>query len=113
MATQYFRVTVYHPGEDLSAIFDSHGLYEKLWQFSSFLIQKGFKVLEVSNDEKFLDVNIAKSEPCPDNIILRAAATGMPENVTHEMNGIVYHAIRLEGKIYIPDRDKRVTGGAA
>ncbi len=106
--TQYFRITAYHPGEDISVIMDSNGMYEKLWQFSSFFIQKGFRVLEVSTDEKFLDINIHKAGPCPDNIILRANATGKPENVTHELNGTVYHAVKLEGKIYIPDRERTV-----
>ena len=42
--SNYFRITAYHPEQDLSAIFDSNGYFEKLWQFSAYLIQKGFKI---------------------------------------------------------------------
>ncbi len=44
--SNYFRITAYHPAENLSAIFDSNGYFEKLWQFSAYLIQKGFKIIE-------------------------------------------------------------------
>lgn len=43
--SNYFRITAYHPEQDLSAIFDSNGCFEKLWQFSAYLIQKGFKII--------------------------------------------------------------------
>ncbi len=51
----YFRITAYHPEEDLSVIMDTYGLFEKLWQFSADLIRKGIKVLEVGNDQKFIE----------------------------------------------------------
>jgi len=104
----YFRITAYHPTENLSVIVDSYGLHEKLWQFSSQMLQKGFKVIEVSNAEKFLDVNITKAAPDMDKYILRASTEGEPERITHLLNGVEYHAIKVEGKIYIPDREKKV-----
>ena len=106
MPTNYFRVTVYHPAEDISAIFDSNGFYEKIWQLSSTLLQKGFKVLEVSNDERFLDVNIIKAEPVSDKLILRAHGKGHPECVPHVLDGVTYHAVKVAEKIYIPDRER-------
>ncbi|MCL2797716.1 MAG: hypothetical protein FWD58_06655 [Firmicutes bacterium] len=108
MNTKYFRVVAYHPAENLTVIMDSNGMYEKLWQFSSFLIGKGFQVLEVSGDDKFLDGNIAKCEPVPDNLILRATLTGKPESTTYEHNGVTYHAVKVREKIYVPDRTKVV-----
>jgi hypothetical protein len=103
----YYRITAYHPTEDTSVIMDSNGKYEKLWQFSAELLQKGFKILEVSNDDKFIDVNIAKAEPTADKIILRATATGKPGNITHLLNGVEYPAIKVGEKIYIPDKEKK------
>ena len=50
----YFRITAYHPTENISAVLDSFGKFDKLWKFSSFLITKGFKIIEVSADDKFL-----------------------------------------------------------
>ena len=49
----YFRITAYHPAENVCAVFDSNGRFEKLWQFSAFLVQKGFKIVEVGSDDKF------------------------------------------------------------
>lgn len=56
----YFRITAYHPVEDFSAIIDSYGLFDKLWQFSAYLVEKGFKIIAVGNDEQFLDGNFEK-----------------------------------------------------
>ena len=87
----YFRITAYHPAENLSAIFDSNGRFEKLWQFSSFLVQKGFKIVEVGSDEKFCEGNIPKV-PEDTSLILRACAKGKPKKY-----GII---IEIHGKHY-------------
>lgn len=91
--TNYFRITAYHPTENVSVIMDSYGKFEKLWQFSAYMVQKGFKVLTVGNDETFFDGNIEKeTEVEPEKIILRAYATGKPtiENGKVEVNGKFY-----------------------
>ena len=54
---QYFRITAYYPQDNFSFIIDSNGIFEKLWQFSSYLIQKGIKVIEVSKLEDIIDIN--------------------------------------------------------
>lgn len=108
MNTPYFRVTVYHQTENLSAIFDSNGYYEKLWQFSSYLLGRGFKIVEVSTDEKFLDVNINKAEADKEHILLRACVKGEPKKITYTLDGITYPAIQVSDKIYIPDREKTI-----
>lgn len=41
----YFRITGYNKENDFSFIMDCFGMFEKLWQFSALLIEKGFKVL--------------------------------------------------------------------
>lgn len=84
----YFRITGYCPKHDFSFIIDSNGMFEKLWQFSSMLIQKGLKVLEVSNSEKFIDINFEPIEEDNQHIILRATAEGKPEYVDQTINGI-------------------------
>jgi hypothetical protein len=103
----YYRITAYNPTEDTSVIMDSNGKYEKLWQFSSELLQKGFKILEVSNDARFLDGSITKTEREINKIVLRAYSTGKPENTTHLIDGVTYYAIKVDGKIYIPDKEKK------
>ena len=54
----YYRITGYCESEDFCFIMDCYGMFEKLWQFSSYLLQKGLKVLEVGGDSKFMDGNI-------------------------------------------------------
>lgn len=58
--SNYFRITAYRPEKNVSAIYDSNGYFEKLWQFSSMLVQKGFKIIEVGNEEKFLEDDLLK-----------------------------------------------------
>ncbi|MDD4815514.1 MAG: hypothetical protein PHQ62_00015 [Clostridia bacterium] len=99
----YFRITGYCPEHDFCFIIDSNGMFEKLWQFSAYLISKRLKVLEVSNDEKFIDINITKAEPNPENLILRATANGKPEYITQKQNGTTYKAIKVADKVYVPD----------
>jgi len=97
----YFRITGYSPEHDFSFIIDSNGMFEKLWQFSSMLIQKGLKVIEVSTSEKFIDVNIEPIQEDPNHIILRATAEGKPEYVDHIINGVTYKAVKVGNKAYI------------
>lgn len=88
----YFRITAYHPKEDLSVIMDSNGMFEKLWQFSAFMVSKGFKIIEVGNEEKFDEGNMSKAERDTAHIILRACKSGQPDiNDNH---------ITVEGKSY-------------
>ena len=65
----YFRITAYYPEKDFSVILDSNGMFEKLWMFSSYLVQKGFKILEVGNEEKFLDGNFEKDAQISDKYL--------------------------------------------
>lgn len=102
--TNYFRVTAYHESEDISVIIDSNGYFGEIWELSAFMIQKGFKVLEVSDDRQFLDGNIERSEVVTDSLILRACSQGKPLYRDCELNGRTYKAVQVETKTYIPER---------
>lgn len=99
-----FRVTVYHPTEDICAILDTYDFVEKLWQLSSFLIQKGFKIIDATNSDKFLDVNIGPTPNHVKRLIVRACDKGQPEKLMKELDGKMHNAIRVNTRIYIPDR---------
>jgi hypothetical protein len=98
----YFRITGYCEQQDFSFIMDCYGCFEKLWQFSAYLISKGLKVLEVGNDTKFLDGNIERIKPNA-KLVLRATTKGKPEYITQTTNDTQYKAIKVNNKIYIPD----------
>ncbi len=104
MTKTVFRVTVYHPAEDFCAILDTYDFTEKLWQFSSYLIQKGFKIIDATNSEKFLDINISPTPNHVNRIIVRACDKGQPEKLVKEIDGVKHNAIRVNTRIYIPDR---------
>ena len=50
LMANYFRITAYHPQKDVCAVFDSNGMFDAIWQFSSLLVQKGFKITEVGTN---------------------------------------------------------------
>ena len=55
-----------------------------------------------------LDINIEPAPQDNEHIILRANADDKPENITYELNGITYKAIKVGDKIYIPDKEQTI-----
>ena len=106
--TNYFRITAYYEKEDLSMIIDSNGMFEKLWQFSSYIVQKGLKVLEISNADNFIDVNTQLAEKDTQHVLLRAAHKGKPEYLAQTINDKNYRAVRVNDMAYVPDKTKTV-----
>ncbi len=102
--TNYFRITAYYEKEDLSVIIDSNGMFEKLWQFSSYIVQKGLKVLEISNADNFIDVNTELAEKDTQHVLLRAVCKGKPEYTTQMIDSIEYKAIKVDNVIYVPNK---------
>lgn len=102
MATQYFRITGYHPTENFSFIIDSYGMFEKMWQFSSFLVKKGIKVVEVSNDEQFIDIDLKKVDYNSSELMLRATGNGHPDFSEKIIDGVTRKVVIVGGKSYIP-----------
>lgn len=74
----YYRITAYHPAEDLSVIADSNGKFEKLWEFSAYMVSKGFKVIAVSREENFLEGDMPKIASNKDRITIQVYLTGKP-----------------------------------
>ena len=100
----HYRITAYHPNKDFSIIMDSFGLFEKKWQFSADLIRRGFKILEISDDTQFLDGNIDRLTKLePTKFILRANANGKPVYLQQNVGGVIYKAVKVDDKIYIPN----------
>ena len=94
----YFRITAYYPKANVGFILDSYGKFEKLWQFSSALVYKGCKILEVGSAEKFSDGNFPKADPDEDNLILRACAKGQPTKSDGK--------IQINGRFYFPEQEE-------
>lgn len=79
MNNNYFRITAYSKEHNFSCIIDSNGMYEKLWQFSAFLVSKGLNIIDASKLENIIDTNIKQTKEDADHIILRATQDGKVE----------------------------------
>ncbi|MDE6604405.1 MAG: hypothetical protein K2K85_00075 [Clostridia bacterium] len=106
--TNYFRITAYYEKEDLSAIIDSNGMFEKLWQFSSYIVQKGLKVLEISNADNFLDVNTQLANKDTQHVLLRAVHKGKPEYIQQTIDDKNYKAVKVKDMIYVPNKTETI-----
>lgn len=107
MTTNHFRVTAYHPIEDVTILIDSYGIYEKLWQLSSMLVMKGFNIIEASDSTKFVNVNIPDIAPNTDKLYLRACMEGKPDVFIHpDSGGNRRRVIQVENRMYIPNNDE-------
>lgn len=91
-----YRITGYCAKSDVGFIADSYGKFEKLWQFSSYLLSRGVEIIAVNASDKFTNGNIEPAEP-NQSIIVRACAMGRPQFV----NGV----ITVNGKSYKPDNN--------
>ena len=60
--SKYFRITAYHPQEDITVIMDSNGKFEKLWQFSAYMIEKGFNIIDTQKEDTINDNTFRKVE---------------------------------------------------
>lgn len=74
----YFRITAYNRDEDYSIIMDSYGTFQELGQFSSSLVDKGFSIIAIGNENFFNDGNILKVTQQTNKLILRAEQHGRP-----------------------------------
>lgn len=102
--TNYFRIIGYCPEKDFSFIMDCYSKFEKKWQFSTELVKRGLKIIEVSDDEQFLEGNMPLLANPTNKFVLRAYANGKPEYVTQTIRGTECSAVKLGDKIYIPNK---------
>ena len=106
--SNYFRVTAHYEKENVSFIADSNDKFEKLWQFSSYLVKKGCKIVSISAEGKFLDGNIRKVPENAEQFIIRTCAMGTPTETSEKINGVIYIALRVGNITYVPDKEKIV-----
>ena len=107
MTTNHFRVTAYHPTEDVTLLIDSYGVYEKLWQLSSMLVMKGFNIIEASDSTKFVNVNIPDIAPNT-KLYLRACMVDKPDIFLQPLDGKRSRVVQVENRMYIPDKTASV-----
>ena len=102
--TKYFRLTAYEPSNNITMILDSNGAFEKKWQFSAFIIAKGCKIINVTDEENMIDINCGKMDYNPKRFRLMAAIEGEPKSIKYTINNVEYDAMQVGDKIYIPQK---------
>jgi len=84
---------------------DCYGMHEELWEFSSAMVKRGFKILAVGDSDKFLEGDIRMmKEKDTENYVCRAYQQGMPIKTTYTIDGITYEAYKVADKTYVPNR---------
>ena len=105
MATNYFRITAYNEEKNVGFIIDSHGMFDKLWEFSVYVKSKGCKIIDATTAEKFIDINTQKElKVYSDKLYLIACKNEYPQEIDYEYEGRKYKAIKVDDKIYIPNK---------
>ena len=97
----HFRITAYNKQNNYSIIIESKGMFEKLWQFSSYLVNRGLKILEVGHVKDQISVNLTKSDIRGAKMILKAIASSKPEYDTQVLDGKTRKVIKVNDKIYM------------
>ena len=81
MKTEYYRITAYHASAGLSIIADSYGKFEKLWQFSAYLIERGFRIIAVDREQFFIDGTMPKVDAPSEKLMIRAVGKDEPNTL--------------------------------
>ncbi len=106
MATNYFRITALKEDNNIGFIIDSHGMFEKLWEFSVYVKSKGCKIIEATTSEQFIDINTQKEiQRYSDKLFLIACDNKPPQEIEYEYEGKKYKAIKVRDSIYIPRKE--------
>lgn len=103
---KYYRITAYWPEKDISVIIDSNGMFERLYEFSEFVSNKGVKIQEVSSGENMLDGNIDRAEENLKKLIIQAADYGRPKYAPYVLRGKEYKGVQVDDKIYVPNKNQ-------
>lgn len=98
--SNYYRITAHHKTEDIAIILDSNGKFEKLWQFSSFLVNKGFSIIDVCKIENYIDGTFPLTENRSDKLLVRAVQKGMPKVEAMTYQNKPCRTVTVDGKTY-------------
>ena len=96
---EYYRITAYHMNEDISVILDSYGKFDSLWDYSSYLVSHGFKILYISRSDRFAEAGCPNIKPSK-KIAVRAIGRGLPIVEDMVFQNRKCKAITVGDKIY-------------
>ena len=88
----YCRIAAYCPEQNIGFIADSHGRFSDLLEFVTYFVDRGIKIIAVSDD--FDAGDLPRVGEDKEHIIIRACGRGSPNRTQT--------GIELNGKRYIP-----------
>ena len=104
MKTEYYRITAYHAPEGLAIIVDSYGMFEKLWEFSKYLMDRGFRVIAVDREQYFIEGTIEKVKAQTPKLMIRAIGrvepSAFPNMGYEDKTGIL---VQLGDAVYLSE----------
>lgn len=103
---KYMRITLYSTEYDYSYIVDSNGYFDELWELSANFMNKGFKIIAVGDENKFLNGNAKRIEVNTEKMVCIDHGHGRPIETTLNVNGKNYKAITVADTTYVPDREE-------
>lgn len=111
--TIYMRATVYIPAQNKSYIFDVNGVYDAVWKFTEYLLDKGCEIIAVGDDETFIDCNCGTDTPMDGKMHKISEQEGRPQQFEERYNdNRIYNAVMVGHCGYIPNRNHSIDGGA-
>lgn len=96
----HFRITAYNKEKNYSIIIESNGLFEKSYQFSTYLINKNLQIIAVGNVEEENSNNEIKTI-YNDKMILRAINKGFPTISNQKIDGKYKRIITVNNFTYL------------
>lgn len=110
----YMRATVYIPTQDKSFIFDAYGMFDAVWKFTEYLLDKGCEIIAVGDDETFIDCNCGMDTPLDGKMHIISQQEGKPKQFEERYHdNRIYNAVMVGRCGYIPNRNHSIDGGNA
>ena len=109
----YIRATVYIPAQNKSYIFDVNGVYDAVWKFTEYLLDKGCQIVAISDEDTFLDCNCGMDAPMDGKMHKISEQEGRPQPFEERYHdNRIYNAVMVGHCGYIPNRFNSIDGGA-
>lgn len=98
--SKHFRITAYNEEKDYSIILESNGMFNSLWDFSSYLTNKQLKIITVGDTEnESTSSNI--TTVYSDKMILRTIEKGKPIIEKRQIDDKIRKVIKVGNFTYL------------
>ena len=109
----YMRATVYIPKKNTSYILDVKGMFDAVWKFTEYLLDRDCKIIAIGDETTFIDCNCGMNAICDGKVHMVSQQEGMPQQFEERYSdNRIYNAVMVGHCGYIPNRNHSIDGGA-